>query len=380
MRRRERPLDPEVATGLAALDAALAGERPDREINLIAEEARAWAPPMTPAFAAALDHAVAAGFPKPAAAPARRRPNWAKWMPAAGLATAATVALLVVVADNGSDNHATNAVGGTRAAAPPQATAAPEAKSTDLAAPTGAGAELQAPAVQRRGERAAELTLTTPARKLQDTADGVVAVVDRVGGYVERSDVGQASGGGQATFELRVPTARLDATLAALSRLGHVQSRAQHSQDITAIFNAAPERLHDARAERDALLRALAKATTAEQTASLRARLRVVRSEIAAARGDLAAARRRADLARVSVTVVGRGGATGATRPGGGRWTPGDALRDAVHVLGTVAGVAIVTAAIALPLALLAGLAALAARALRRRRREAALDGGAPAV
>src|SRR3954447_15956226 len=267
-----------------------------------------------------------------------------------------------------------------RRAPPPRAPAAPEAKSTALAAPAGAGAELQAPAVQRRVERAGALTLTTPARKIHDTADGVVAVVDRVGGYVERSDVGQASGGGQATFELRVPTARLDATLAALSRLGHVQSRAQHSQDITAIFNAAAQRLHDARAERDALLRALAKATTAEQTASLRARLRVVRSEIAAARGDLAAARRRADLARVSVTVIGRGGGTGATTPGGGRWTPGDALRDAVHVLGVAAGVAILAAAIAVPLGLLVGLAALAARALRRRRREAALDGGAPAV
>src|SRR3954451_6194426 len=100
MRRRERPLDPEVATGLAALDAALAGERPDREIGLIAQEARAWAPPMTPAFATALDHAVAAGFPRPAA-PARRRPAWARWMPAAGLATAAAVALVVVVANNG---------------------------------------------------------------------------------------------------------------------------------------------------------------------------------------------------------------------------------------------------------------------------------------
>src|SRR3954452_19663241 len=112
MRRRERPLDPEVATGLAALDAALAGERPDREINLIAEEARAWAPPMTPAFAAALDHAVAAGFPKPAAAPPRRRPNWAKWMPAAGLATAPTVGLLVGGAGNRRGKHPPDAGGG----------------------------------------------------------------------------------------------------------------------------------------------------------------------------------------------------------------------------------------------------------------------------
>src|SRR3954451_8593853 len=104
MRHRERPLDPEVAAGLAALDAALAGQQPDREIELIAQEARAWAPPMTPVFAAALDNAVAAGFPGPAA-PARRRPTWARWMPAAGLAGAALVAVVAVVATGGGSSE-----------------------------------------------------------------------------------------------------------------------------------------------------------------------------------------------------------------------------------------------------------------------------------
>src|SRR4051794_20386249 len=165
MRRRERPLDPEVAAGLAALDAALAGERPDPDIALIAEEARAWAPPMTPAFAAALDHAVEAGFPEAASRP-KPRPAWGRWLPAAGLASAVLIALVVVVSTGGdsSENHATGAADAvaTRATAPEAA--APEAKKDVAAAGGAAGsagggaagsADLQSPSVQRRVERAA---------------------------------------------------------------------------------------------------------------------------------------------------------------------------------------------------------------------------------
>jgi hypothetical protein len=380
MRRRSHPLDPAAAAGLAALDAALEGRREDPAVDLIAAEVRGWAPPMTPAFAAALDGAVARGFAPAGSAP-RPRPRRTRWMPAAGLAGAAAVAIVVAVSTSGGGGTSVEtskpSIGvatAPRAARDGGGTTVGGATAKGAPAPQ-AQAELAAPAVTtRRVERAAELTLSTPSNKLQDTADGVVGVVDRMGGYVERSDVAQQSGGGQATFDLRVPTSRLDAALAALSRLGHVQSRTQHAQDITAPYQSAVGRLHDARAERVALLRALARATTVQQTESLRARLRIVRSEIAAARGDLASVRRRADLAHVSVTVVGRHAAGGAGAPSGGHWTPGDALHDAVRVLGVVAGVAIVALAIALPLALLAALAVLSGRSLRRRRREGALD------
>jgi hypothetical protein len=58
----------------------------------------------------------------------------------------------------------------------------------------------------------------------------------------------------------------------------------------------------------------------------------------------------------------------------GDRWTPADAWRDARRGLEIAAGVAIVAAALALPLGLVATPAALALGALRRRRREGALD------
>jgi len=133
--------------------------------------------------------------------------------------------------------------------------------------------------------------------------------------------------------------------------------------------------LSDARAERRGLLRALGRATTRQQVDSLRARLRIVRSQIARLNGDLEALRRRADLSSVSVTV--RGGADSeqlGTGVDDGGWSPADAARDAVRVLEVVLGVLLVALALAVPLALLGLVGAFGARAARRRRRESALD------
>jgi Kef-type K+ transport system membrane component KefB len=55
-------------------------------------------------------------------------------------------------------------------------------------------------------------------------------------------------------------------------------------------------------------------------------------------------------------------------------WTPGDAAHDALRVLEVIAGVALIAAAIVIPLALLGLLAGLTLRHTRRRRREHALD------
>jgi hypothetical protein len=224
----------------------------------------------------------------------------------------------------------------------------------------------------RRVERAARLELTAEPTEVQEVADGVVRETQAIGGYVQRSQVATREDGGGATFVLRVPSARLDDALARLSKLAHVRALTQDATDITASFVSAEERLSDARAERRALLRALAGATTDGQIASLRARIGANRSEIARDKGALDALRRRADLATVEVAVEG----TATPRAdGAGTWTPRDALHDAGRVLEVVAGVLLVGLAVLVPLAVLAGAGALAARLLRRRRRETALDG-----
>lgn len=366
---------------LEAIEAAVAGERSDPVLALVVEEARAAAPRMTPAFAQRLDAAVAQGFARPSA-PRRRL----RLKPALGLAaaTAMAVAIAVAVIPGGGSRPQSlvapqrSAPGAT--AAPSEGLAAPKAVAPSRTAPAQSDAALAPSPRGRVQEHSAELTLSTPSNRLQDTADQVVAVTDRVGGYVQSSNVAARDNAGEATFDLRVPASRLDEAMAALSRLGHVRGRSEQVQDITFSYDSAKARLRDAEAEREGLLRALAGATTTQQIESIKARLRLVRAKIAAASRELSSVRHRARYSHVAVTLLGTAHHGATPHRGGGAWTPGRALHDAGRVLSVAAGVLIVAAAGAVPVGLLALLALLAARAVRRRRRESALDGTAPAV
>jgi hypothetical protein len=386
MRRRD-PLTPDDRRELDALDRALAGEPVDgdlRELEALVHDVRATAPTMSPAFEARLERGLEGGLAAPPVTASAPRRRWRRptLLSAAGTLAAALVALVVVLGDGPSSPEGGRFSGDTqelpspaaesgagaqagRSADAPPAAAVPQAGRAAAPAPP----VIAAPGVPRRVERSAELVLETPAGRLDRTADRVVRTADRFDAIVASSTSTADERGGEAVFELRIPTARLDDALAALSRLGHVAERRQDLQDITASFVSLRDRLADARAERRALLRALGGATTKAQVDSLRARLRIARATIGRLNGDVASLRRRADLARVGVTVRGvqDGGA-------GGGWSPRDALGDALRVLEVMAAVAVVALAVAVPLALVGLAAALAARSLRRRERERALD------
>ena len=143
-----------------------------------------------------------------------------------------------------------------------------------------------------------------------------------------------------------MPSDKLDTAIQRLSKLGKVRGLSRNTEDITAQVVSARERLTDARAERKSLLRQLANAVTVNETESIRARLRIVSREIASARNSLRRVNNRADFSDVAVTLVAARGASGA----GGVWTPGDAWHDALRVLEVIAGVALIAAAIAIPL------------------------------
>jgi hypothetical protein len=401
MRQRE-PLSPEEARELDALDRALAGDRVDadlRELEELVNDIRATAPPMTPGFAASLEHRVAEGFPATDEHPAPRSPRRWVLFPAAGALCAALVGLVVVLANNGPSPDAAAPI----ADAPTAKSVAPQppSSSRDLATESAPSATATAEPSQsssggsalqsfdrasgnsaagaagpgpRKVQRSADLVLRVPTAKLESTSDGVIRTVDRFGGIVASSSSASDDSGGEATFTLRIPTDRLDDALAALSKLGHVAQRSQNLTDITGSFTSAQDRLSDARAERRGILGALGHATTQAHIDSLKARLRNVRSRIARLNGDLDALRRRADLSTVSVTVRGDGSASEEGAGSDGPWSPGDAASDAVRVLEVILGVSLVALAILAPLGLLALLGALGVRATRRRRRESALD------
>jgi hypothetical protein len=398
MRRRDALPDPEVLRGLRELDAALAGEpTADPDLSQLVADVEAARPEPSAAFLASLDARVHAGFPRETPAAEASRTPWHAWLRrpqilAPGFAVVLLAGIVAVTLQSSRDSIVNDSASFT--SSPPAVQPLPErqsaagestssadsaarksAPSVTAAAPVTTGGNAPGGGrVSRKVQRAADLTLTPKPDDVQKTADGVVRETQAAGGYVQRSDIATRDDGGEATFTLRIPSARLDDTLARLSKLAHVGALSQSATDITAAVVSAADQLADARAERAALLRALGKATTDRQIASLKARLADNRSEIAQRKGALDAQRRRADLATVSVTVQGTGE---ATKTDDGTWTPRDALHDAGRVLEIAGGVALIALAVLAPLAILGGLASLASRALRRRRREGALDGAA---
>jgi hypothetical protein len=217
-------------------------------------------------------------------------------------------------------------------------------------------------------ERSTSLALTTAPGDLQEAADGVVREAKAAGGVVASSQVTAAGDGGSASFVLRVPGDRASAAVARISALADVASLSESTQDITGSYTSAQDRLADARDQRAALLRALARADGADEADRLERRLTQARSRISRLEGDVRSLRRRSTSSRIDVSIEARDGLGG----GAGTWTPGDAARDALRILEVGFGVVLIAAAVLVPVALLA-LLAVAARRARRRRRESAL-------
>jgi hypothetical protein len=214
-------------------------------------------------------------------------------------------------------------------------------------------------------ELAAALGLSTDAGKLQGAADGVVQVTDRYTGFVDSSDVHVGGSNGHAFFSLRIPAAHLRDALDDLSDLGRVVSRDEGSANVTGAYVDAGKAFRQARDKVDSLLARLGSAATPSEAAAIREQLVGARQELAAARAALRGVKGRVAYAPVSVQI---------RADGDGNWSVGDAADDAVGILEAIAGAALITLAVLVPLAALLALGWFGAREFSRRRREAFLD------
>lgn len=361
-RRDTEPLTPEAERELEAIDAVLRGEPVGSEWAQTAELAlllRDERPRPRGEFATNLDERVAAGFTRRRSAKASRsKPRRARSLVPA-LAVAACVLVAIVGIGAALSGGPDRKVDGAYSTSPGGLSSPPGAPLPNSDAP-------------RQVERTSSLTLGVAPERLQDVSSQVFDITARVfHGYVESSSVSSgdaATGGG--TFALRIPSDQVAAAEARLTRLGRVQAQTDTTQDITSAVVSATHQLADAQAERGALLRALGKATTTNQTDAIRARLHIAEGRIASAQRDLRAVHSRADFTRVALTLVP---ATRAAPPRGG-FGPGAALHAATRILAVALSIAIVVLAVIAPVALLVCLAWLAVRAVRRRRREQALE------
>ncbi len=369
---------------LEAIDDALAGRPVAPEHAELAELAlllRDDRPEPSLTWATHLDRRVEAGFPR------KPRKQWIwvrKALPAVAVAAILVpIISLAALTDPSSDDESGSSGGG-------EASTAAEAPSSDSAGateesgggesfqradrqavptspPSGGGDAASDGRSNRKQERSATLIIAIPRRELDAAASRASSVTGQLGGFVASSNISTNGGG---TLELRVPTERLDQAIQRLSELGRVRELSRQTLDITSDFVSARARLSEDRAERRGLLQQLEDADTIEETDEIRDRLRIVNRQISAARRSLSRITNRADYANISLSLVP---ASGSNEEVGG-WTPGDAWNDALRVLEVIAGVALIAAAVLLPLAFVWLLAWLAHRGVTRRRRDRALD------
>jgi hypothetical protein len=239
--------------------------------------------------------------------------------------------------------------------------------SSSTVAPSVAGSATSAPG--RLQQLGASVTLATSSSGVQAAAEGVSRLGVGDGGFVESSHVQVKSNGpSEADVTLSIPSAKLNATIAALGRIASVRAVSQSSQDITGSYDSVMRRLGDAVAERTALLRALAAASTQGQIDSLREQLSGNREALTRDRAEVRSVSHQAATSQLYVTITG-----GKSVEGGGL-TLHRGLDDAGDVLATAGAALLIGLAGLLPIALLGFCLLAVRRTWRRHRRESALD------
>jgi len=395
-------LSPEEELVLAQLEAALDGDGTGPQAEYWRElraDVRSLAEPVDPAFVHALEHHVRrpvqpARSPRTIAAALARRRGIALAAAASFTAVLVAVFAIGVPTSDHPGERVPASVAGPAEKAPSHIHGAKaggsevERRAEDMGprradqlgpaepAPSSAAASAEAPG-EAPGEAGGRVQQLGAALTLSAGGEGVQRIADRVGhatvaagGFVQSARVQTQQGSpGEALLTLVLPSAKLRSTLAQLERIAPVRAETQSLQDITSEYRAAAGRLASARAERAALLRALARATTQAAIESLHARLAAAADQISAAERQQASISRRASRAQVEVTVLGQ-----AHHAGGS--TLGRGLKDAAKVLTVTLAVLVVAVAVLLPLSLLLVVLMGGGRLWRRQRRERVLGSG----
>src|SRR3954447_4532547 len=198
---------------------------------------RAARPEPAPAWVGKMDRRVAERFPSPT--------RWWQWetvrpnLQAIGAvgAVVAVFALIIGVASQ-SGGGSDNASSGSAKSAP---ATLPQVKSDDSAGGAGGSAESAAPLQRdaRKQIQSVSITLSTRPADVEDVSDRVIRIADTLGGYIQRSSITARH---SAELTVRVPSDKLEPALAQLSRIAHVSSRTQDTEDVTdqaAQLNAA---------------------------------------------------------------------------------------------------------------------------------------------
>jgi cell fate (sporulation/competence/biofilm development) regulator YlbF (YheA/YmcA/DUF963 family) len=149
------------------------------------------------------------------------------------------------------------------------------------------------------------------------TTDSLTALVKRVGGYVADSNVSGSPGSNrQAIWKVRVPVAKFEEFLDAAVKLGELQNKGLHSQDVTEEFFDLETRIKNKKVEEDRLVKHLTESTgKLTDILAVEREISRVREEVERMEGRIRLLANLADLTTVSLTVHERLGFIPPTSP-----------------------------------------------------------------
>lgn len=234
----------------------------------------------------------------------------------------------------------------------------------------GALAGVTSSEAPREVARDTRITLAAAGQEIARISDRVNVIVDRYGGYVASSKVrGEEGNRGRATFALMIPASQYKPALSAISKLAHVRSRSQSSEDITTAVNSADRELDRATARVIRLEDQLAAAETAKQRASLRRQLASANSAKRAAARQVRDNRARVNYVPIALTIVAD--RTAASRDKG---EIAKAFDRAGKILTGIAAVMIIALAVLIPIASIVAAAWIGVRRWNRVRADRAIE------
>jgi len=258
--------------------------------------------------------------------------------------------------DAGSAAGETTAAGG--AAVSDEAAAGGEEAAAPAAAPL--------PGITPKVIQTASLRLSVARGGYEDAVSEARTVAARLGGFVVSSETVQRTAGRplRGSLTIRVPSRRYAEAMAAVSRLGRIESVNEGSEDVSAEYVDLQSRARHLEAVERQLLELLDRADTVAAALAVQGQLSQTQLELEQTRGRIRFLDDQTAYSTISLELRERGEA----QPAGGGWGVLDAWRDGARAfVRVVAGTFVVLATLA-PLALLAALAWLALRAVRRRR------------
>ena len=135
--------------------------------------------------------------------------------------------------------------------------------------------------------------------------EGVTALVRRLDGYVASTSVRESDNRQTATLALRVPGGRYDDAVDELRRLAvHVDEESSTGQDVTEEFADLGAQLRNQEAAEVQYLELLKRAQSVEDVLKVQARLTEVRTQIERLKGRQLLLQRRAEMAKIELTLV----------------------------------------------------------------------------